>query len=468
MSENIAPKKKGFRIPEATVLLFVFIFVAALLTWVVPANKYDPDPESADARLILPDTYHSVDRNPQGLWAVMQKIPVGFRNGAQIIFFTMFIVGAFSIITATGTIEAVLRKIIIALNGKDFLIIFVAVTVFGLIGAGFGVMEVGLVFVPMLITMSLTLGYDSLVGIAIPIVAANTGAAGGFIQSILAIAQRLVGLPVFSGMAYRIVEFIVYEVTVMLFIYFYGQGIKKNPQKSSTYESDKTLRRIDLNAENVPMTGRQKITGIVMLLGFLSVILGVVKWGWGLDQLAAVFLSMGILAGIICRIDGEQIVSIFVEGVAPILPGLIAIGLGQTVLQILDAGNILHTIVHAMSTIVINMPNFLQVIGMYLVQLFISVVVPSGTGMAMVTMPIMGPLATTLGMTQQTAIVVFQVADAITNIIIPTSGFLMAALAMAKVPYEKWFVWYGKLFLILTAEGAIFGIIADIIKLGPF
>lgn len=148
--------------------------------------------------------------------------------------------------------------------------------------------------------------------------------------------------------------------------------------------------------------------------------------------------------------------------------GILAIGLGRAVLEVLEAGGILHTIVHSMASVVAGLPGALQVVGMYIVQLIISIVIPSGSGMAVVTMPIMGPLASILGITQQTAVIIFQMADCFTNIIVPTSGMLMAALAISKVSFTKWFKWYMPLFLILVLEGAIFSIIAYAIKLGPF
>ena len=144
------------------------------------------------------------------------------------------------------------------------------------------------------------------------------------------------------------------------------------------------------------------------------------------------------------------------------------VGIARAILVVLVKGNILHTIVHFLAAVVSGLPPALSVLGMYVVQLIISVIIPSGSGMASVTMPIMGPLSTVLGFTQQTAVLIYQFADGFTNIIIPTSGYFLAGLAMGKVPYEKFVKWYLPLFLIFLAEGAVFSIIAQIIKFGPF
>jgi uncharacterized ion transporter superfamily protein YfcC len=463
-------EKKAFRVPESTVLLFAILIIAALLTFIIPANKYDLQvkEDGTVSKLIDPDSYHPIDPAPQDPWKMMKAIPKGFNNASGIIFFTMFIVGSFSIITATGTIESILRKILVALRGKEIIMISVSVLVFGLIGAGFGIMEVGLVFIPILITMSLALGYDSMVGISLALVSACAGAAAGFVQSLLAIAQDIVGLPAFSGMSFRVVEWIVLMLTIIIYIYFYGKKLKANPEFSPSYHEDKQIERLNLDDTDVSMTGRQKIIGVVVLLGFALLIFGVVRYKWSLTELVALFLSMGIISGIIGGMKGEDIVNVFLEGIKPVMIGILAIGLGRAVLEVLEAGGILHTIVHSMASVVAGLPGALQVVGMYIVQLIISIVIPSGSGMAVVTMPIMGPLASILGITQQTAVIIFQMADCFTNIIVPTSGMLMAALAISKVSFTKWFKWYMPLFLILVLEGAIFSIIAYAIKLGPF
>lgn len=463
-------EKKAFHVPESTILLFAILIIAALLTFIIPANKYDLQvkDDGTVSKLINPDSYHSIDQAPQDPWKMMKAIPKGFNNSAGIIFFVLFIVGSFSIITATGTIESVLRKVLVALNGKEIIMIAVSVLIFGLIGAGFGIMEVGLVFIPILITMSLALGYDSMVGISLALVSACAGAAAGFVQSLLAIAQDIVGLPAFSGMVFRIAEWVVLMLTIILYLFFYGKKIKANPELSPSYHEDKNIERMNLEKTDTSMTGRQKLIGLIIFLGFALLIFGVVKFKWGLTELAAIFLSMGLISGIIGGMKGDDMVNTFLEGIKPVMIGILAIGLGRAVLEVLDAGGILHTIVHAMASVVAGLPGFLQVIGMYIVQLIISIVIPSGSGMAVVTMPIMGPLASILGITQQTAVNVYQLADAFTNIIIPTSGLLMAALAISKVSFTKWFKWYMPLFLIQLLEGAIFAIIAYAIKLGPF
>jgi len=187
-----------------------------------------------------------------------------------------------------------------------------------------------------------------------------------------------------------------------------------------------------------------------------------------LIQIAALFLAMGIVLGFVGGLGPSKVAEAFVDGATALTVGALVVGVARAILVVLTQGAILHTIVHAMGAAVAGLPPFLSAIGMYIVQLFISVIVPSGSGMAAVTMPIMGPLATILGMTQQTAVLVYQFADGFTNIIIPTSGYLLAGVALAKLPYEKWVKWYAPLFGIFLVMGAIFIVIAQVIKFGPF
>lgn len=233
------------------------------------------------------------------------------------------------------------------------------------------------------------------------------------------------------------------------------------------YEADLQRDKINLE-EKTPFTFQHGLVLVIMLASFVLLIYGVNAWGWYIDEIAALFLIMGIICGFAGGMGPSKVAGAFVDGATALTVGALVVGVARAILVVLSQGAILHTIVHAMGAAVAGLPPSLSAIGMYIVQIIISVVIPSGSGMAAVTMPIMGPLATILGMTQQTAVLVYQFADGFTNIIIPTSGYLLAGVALAKVPYEKWVKWYAPLFGLFMAMGAIFVIIAQIIKFGPF
>jgi uncharacterized ion transporter superfamily protein YfcC len=469
-TQEVTKKRKLFeKFPHVYTILFALIILAAILTYILPANEYDLQVINGETtRLIDPATYHSVPQSPVGPWGVMLSIPKGMGEVASIIFFIFIVGGAFNIISATGAIESFIRATTISLKGRESLILIVVTVLFAVGGTTFGMAEEALVFIPMLVMLAVGLGYDSLTGVGLALIGPCAGFTGAFMNPFtIGVAQGIVGLPIFSGLEYRVVIFIVTTLTAVAFIYFYARKVKKNPDISIMREEDKQRVHIEVEGKHT-FTIQQKAVLIVMLLTFVLLIYGVNVYGWYIDELAALFLGMGIVCGFIGGLWPSKVANSFVDGAMALTVGALVVGIARAILVVLREGYILHTIVHFLAGLVSGMPSWLAVVGMYIVQLVISVIIPSGSGMASVTMPIMGPLASVLGMTQQTAVLIYQFADGFTNIIIPTSGYLLAGLALAKVPYEKWVKFYTPLFLIFLIEGAIFAIIAQIIKYGPF
>lgn len=466
-------KRKGLfeKFPHVYVILFVIIIISALLTYIIPANVYDKqmNADGTASRLIDPASYHAVERSPVGLFDTLLAVPKGMAEVASIIFFIFIIGGAFNILQATGAVEAGIRRTALAMRKRGaWALLLVIVALFSAGGTSFGMAEEALVFIPMLVPLAIALGYDSMVGVALALVGPCAGFTAAFLNPFTqGVAQGIVGLPLFSGMGYRIVLWVISTLLAFLFIYRYAKRVKANPELSLTKEEDAKREPVELD-ENHPFTGRQKAVLIILLLTFVLLIYGVNKWGWYIDELAALFLGMGVVAGFVGGLWPSKMAEAFVDGATALTVGALVVGVARGILVVLNQGQILHTIVHALASVVQGLPSAVAVLGMYVVQLLISVIIPSGSGMASVTMPIMGPLATLTGITQQTAVLVYQFADGFTNIIIPTSGYLLAGLALAKVPYEKWVKWYWPMFLIWLVFGAIAVVIAQLIKFGPF
>jgi len=470
-------KSKLKKFPHVYVILSIVIIVAAILTYIVPANQYDLQMKDGKAtKLIDPATYHAVDSNPVNPWKMVLAIPLGMREVANIIFFIFIVGGAFNIIQSTGAVESGIRAMVNGLRGKrgtgsatkDGILLFAIVALFAIGGTTFGMAEEALVFIPMLVPLAIAMGYDSIVGVALALVGPCAGFTGAFLNPFtVGVAQGFVGLPIFSGMGYRVVIFCITTLVAFLFIFLYAQRVKKNPSLSVMFDVDSKREKIDLDAKT-PFTLQQKLVLVIMLLSFALLIYGVNAFGWYIDEIAALFICMGVVCGFVGGLGPSKVAEAFIDGATALTVGALVVGVARAILVVLTQGGILHTIVHAMGVAVAGLPPSLSAIGMYVVQIIISIIVPSGSGMAAVTMPIMGPLATLLGMTQQTAVLIYQFADGFTNIIIPTSGYLLAGVALAKVPYEKWVKWYAPLFGIFLAMGAVFVIIAQIIKFGPF
>jgi uncharacterized ion transporter superfamily protein YfcC len=460
------------KFPHVYTILFVLIIIAALLTYVLPTATYDmqKDKDGKATKLIDPKSYHAIAANPIDPWKLLRSIPTGLQEVASIIFFIFIVGGAFNIIQATGAVEKGIRATAVGLKGREWLVLIVLIILFSIGGTTFGMAEEALVFIPMLVPLAIALGYDSLTGLALALVGPCAGFTGAFMNPFtLGVAQKIVGLPTFSGMEYRIVIWVLTTLTAILFITWYARKIKKNPAISIVYEEDQ--KRTDLHVDTSNDHGFTTRHGIIMgvvLVTFVILIYGVNNWDFGIDELASLFLGMGIVCGLIGGLWPSKISEVFVEGAMSLTVGALVVGIARAILVVLRDGNILYTIVNALASLVQGLPPALSVIGMYIVQIGISVIIPSGGGMASVTMPIMGPLSTLIGLTQQTAVLIYQFADGFSNIIIPTSGYFLAGLALAKVQYEKWVKWYTPLFVIFLVEGAIFCIIAQIIKFGPF
>ncbi|HOX31198.1 MAG TPA: AbgT family transporter, partial [Spirochaetales bacterium] len=433
-------EKKKRKFPHVYVILFIVIIVSALLTYVLPSNQYDKQvKDGKETKLIDPNSYHAIDKNTVDPWETVLSIPKGMQEVASIIFFIFIVGGAFNIIQSTGAVESGIRAMVNGLKGKegkgsdlkDALLLFVIVAAFACGGCFIGMAEEALVFIPMLVPLAIAMGYDSLVGLALALVGPCAGFTGAFINPFtLQVAQGFVGLPLLSGMGYRVVIFVIQTFIAFGFIFWYAQRVKKNPKLSVMYEIDQGREKIDLGSKSA-FTLQQKLVLVLMLLGFAVLIWGVIKLGWYIDEIAALFLIMGCVCGFVGGKGPSKVAEAFVEGSTALTVGALVVGVARAILVVLSQGGILHTIVHGMAAAVSGLPPFLSAIGMYVVQILISVIIPSGSGMASVTMPIMGPLATLLGMTQQTAVLIYQFADGFTNIIIPTSGYLLAGVALA-------------------------------------
>lgn len=249
-----------------------------------------------------------------------------------------------------------IRSTVKGLHGKEAALLFVIVVLFAIGGTTFGMAEEALVFIPMLVPLAIAMGYDSLTGLALALVGPCAGFTGAFLNPFtVAVAQGIVGLPIFSGMSYRIVIWVCTTLLAFVFIYMYAQKVKKNPQISIMYEEDQKRAKIDLDTE-APFTGRHKLVLVFMLLTFVVLIWGVVKYGWWIDEIAALFLSMGLICGLIGGLWPSKIAESFVEGAMSLTVGALVVGIARAILVVLVQGGILHTIVYFLANLVSGLP----------------------------------------------------------------------------------------------------------------
>lgn len=471
MSENTEQnvEKKKRRIPHVYVILLFVVAICAILTYIVPAGEYGMMEAASGREVVDPNSFEWVENTPVGLLDFFKSVPDGLVATASIIFFIFIVGGAFAVVNATGAIEAGIGEITRKMQGKERAIIPVIVFVFSLGGAVFGMAEETLPFIPIMVTLAIALGFDSLTGIGMVLAGAGAGFAGAFMNPFtVGVAQGIAELPLFSGLGFRMIGYVIMVAMVSIFIYRYAGKIKKNPELSPMYEFDKTREdKLDLS-EIEELTPQKKRVLIVVLLTIFLLVFGVIQYGWYIQELAALFLAMGIVTALVGGLGFNGFAEELIVGMSNIAGGAMVVGFARAILVVLENGNILDTILFSSSNVLTTLPSSVSAIGMYVFQCLLNFIVPSGSGQAAVSMPILAPLSDLVGVTRQTAVLAYQYGDGISNIFTPTSGYFMAGLALAKIPWDKWAKWFAPLLLAEYAFGAIFVYIAHMINFGPF
>lgn len=463
-------KEKGIRVPHTYVLLFIVIVLMALLTYIVPAGEFDRAVDPSTGRtFVVANSYHQVDSNPTSFFEIFTAIPKGMDKAGYIIFFVLLIGGSFGILQATGAIDAGIVNIVKRMRGKEKIVIPVLMIVFSLAGAILGSAEELLPFYPIVIALALALGFDTITGTAIVLLGAGAGFAGAFLNPFtVGIAQGIAGLPLFSGIGFRLISFTIILLTAIIFVYRYANKIQKNPELSLTYEEDQLKRQEFVITDTTVFTTRHKMVMAVFAIGLVILTFGVVKLGFYITELASMFLIMGIFAGLVGGLPLDKIAGEFVKGAQGLVYGALVIGIATSIMVVMQEGRIMDTIIYSAANLVQGLPPALGGTGMFVVQSFINFIIPSGSGQAAASMPIMAPMADLIGISRQSAVLAFQFGDGFSNVINPTSGYFMAAIAIGGITWEKWAKWMLPLFLIWSAIGAILVAVSVLIGYGPF
>ncbi len=432
------------KIPHTLIILIAILLIFTGLTWVIPAGEFERITNSG-REVVVPGSYQVTEQAPQGFFAFFTSPLKGFISAGQIIAFVLIVGGAFSVINRSQAINAALQSLIRLCKRKPALknvIIPALIALFSLAGATFGMSEEVIVFVLITIPLSLALGYDSIVGVAIPFVGAGAGFAGAFSNPFtVGIAQGIAELPPFSGSGYRIICWGILTLVPIFFIMKYIKRLEKNPSVSPMYEVDqKRENRLD-QVDVIVFTPARKIILALFFIAIGLLIYGVSNLGWYINEIGGLFFALAIISAIIYRMSPNDAADSFVDGAKDILVAGLVIAFSKAILIIAQDGKILDTILYHIASSVKDLPSYISVQAMFLVQSFLNLFVPSGSGQAALTMPIMSPLSDLLGISRQTAVLAFQFGDGLTNLIIPTSGVTMGVLAMGKVPYDKWMRW---------------------------
>lgn len=468
VSEN---KKKLFRVPHTYVILFTIILIMAALTYVIPAGVFNTIIDPATERtLVDPDSFHIVESTPTTFFGLWMAITKGMNQSADIIFFILIVGGAFEIINKTGAIEVLISRVAITLKGNDKLMIPLIIFIFAIFGGTIGMSEEVIIFVPIGIALARALGYDAIVGTAMVQLGAACGFTAGFMNPFtVGVAQGIAELPLFSGIELRIAMGVIFCLVTILYLFHYAGKIKANPEKSIIADLEKQEKGTVIDLNNIKkLTINHILVLLTMVIGFGFIIYGVFSLGWYINEIATAFLATGVIAGVLGKMGPSRISKEFLEGARGIIFGAMVVGIARGILVVMTEGSIIDPIINSMAAFISHLPRSISVMGMYVVQVIINFFIPSGSGQAATTMPIMVPLSDILGINRQVAVLAYQLGDGFTNSIIPTSASLMAVLSLGKIPYEKWVKFLWPLMVIWIAIGAVVILIANAVAYGPF
>jgi uncharacterized ion transporter superfamily protein YfcC len=458
--------------PHTLVIVGSLVVFVLVLSWLVPSGTYQTV-EKAGRQVTIPGTYQRVAKvvlGPQ--WLMIAPIK-GFLDGSLIIAFLLLIGGSFNVIQATGIIELGIRKITAGLASRpqfERLMIPALMTIFSLAGSIFGMAEEVIPFVLICVPLALSLGYDSIVGVSIPFLGAAAGFAAAFFNPFtVGIAQGLVGLPLYSGLGYRVITWFVCTAVIVGWVMVYAARVRRHPASSPVYELDLARDRtpFDASVGPEPWTVRRVLVIALFVAGMVALIWGILKAQWFIEEIGALFLAMGLLMGAVSGLKPGEIATSFVAGARDMVNVALIIACGRALLIIAREARILDTILFYSSGAISALPAVVAAQVMFVVQSVINFFIHSGTAQAALTMPIMAPLADLVGLTRQTMVYAYQLCELI-NPILPTSAVTMGVLGMAKIPWEKWARWFLPLMLTLVVLAFLLLIPPVLMHWGPF
>ncbi|EQK38017.1 YfcC family protein [Paraclostridium bifermentans] len=461
LENNKNKKKKKISIPHTFTIIFALIIVMAGLTWIIPSGQFDRT--EVDGRsVVVPGTYKVVESNPQGIPEIFKAPIDGFIDAAEVVGFVILVGGAFGIVNKTGAIEAGIGHTISKMKGLEFLIIPICMILFGLGGTTFGMHEEALPFYIIFIPMMVSLGYDSLTGMAVVFIGAAAGTAASTINPFsTGIAQALANIAPGSGIGYRSIIFVIIMAISIAFVMLHANKVKKNPQKSIVYELDKKNREhFVMGDSNIkPFTKKELAVLVTFTVGMAGMVYGVVVKGWYIPEICMIFCAMGILSGIFGGLKQSEIVEAFEEGAKDLITAGLAIALARGIVIIAQNGFIIDSILNSAANLLNGLPKSIFIVLTFLLESALTILIPSSSGLASLTIPVLAPLGDLVGVSSQQIVTAFQFGSGFMNMITPTSGVLMGALAVARVPWDKWLKFIAPLLITITILGIGFLVI---------
>ncbi|AOY89200.1 C4-dicarboxylate ABC transporter [Marinobacter salinus] len=452
------------RFPTAYTILFFLIILVAALTWIIPAGQYDRAMnEEVGREVAVPGTYQTVDPNPQGFVDVMLAPTAGFydpdsyvANAIDVALFVLFLGGFLGVMNATGAIDTGIRSAMRHLEGHEIWMIPILMTLFAIGGTTYGMAEETLAFYAILIPVMIAAGYDAVTGVAIILIGAGIGVLGSTINPFATvIAANAANIPFTDGIVLRFVILVGGLIICAAYVMRYAQRVKQDNSRSVVAKQWDAHRKLFLRGHeeglgDATLNTTQIIALIIFALTFAVMIWGVSSQGWWMARMGALFFGAAIVIGLIARLGEKKLTGSFVDGARDLLGVALVVGLARGIVVIMDQGMIADTILHSAETSLGGLPQLAFINLMFWIEVGMSFFVPSSSGLAVLSMPILAPLADFANVGRDLVVTAYQSANGLVNLINPTFAVVVGGLAIGRVSYDRWIAFIWPLLLILT------------------
>ncbi len=457
--------KKRFAMPHIYVLLLMIIIVCTLATWILPAGEFNRVTNEAGRSVVVAGTYHPIPATPVSGFKMLKSIYGGMMDAGSVIFFVMISYAAIGLIISTGAFNGLVSGLLRIFKGKSRAIIIPTfITILGAASSTIGVFEEALPFIPIFVGITIAMGYDAIVGLAIVALGIGIGYSGAVMNPFtVGMAQSIAEVPTMSGAGFRIFCHLSMIVVASLYTMRYAIKIQEDPTKSLLYGTEMSgAVQADADLENCRFGIREILVLVTLASGIAAIVYGTKVFGWYFEELCAIFMLMGVISAAIMGWSPNNIAEKVAKSFAEMAMAAMMIGLARAILVVLRSGSIIDTVVYYMAMPLSFMPSWIAAECMLVVQTLLNFLIPSGSGQAVVSMPIMAPLSDLLGISRQIAVLCFQFGDGLSNIVWPTA-FAPILCAVAGITIDKWWKWIVPLFLLLVLTQMVLVAIAMMI-----
>ncbi|GAA0470537.1 MULTISPECIES: YfcC family protein [Tatumella] len=453
---------KTFKFPSAYTILFMLIILVAALSWLIPAGQYQMVMNDTLGKTVpVAGTWQAVDPNPQGISDILLA-PIdglwdhrtGNAGAIDVALFILIIGGFLGVTNRTGAIDAGIQRVTLKLKGKEEWMIPILMGVFALGGTIYGMAEESLPFYSLLVPVMIAARFDPMVAAATVLLGAGIGTLGSTINPFsTVIAANAAGIPFTDGMLLRIIILISGWLTCVWWVRRYAIRIRNHPDLSVLADKAEENRRYFLaqqGDEPLAFTPVRKIILLLFAAAFVMMIYGVAVKGWWMGEISAMFLGAAIITGLIARISEEDFTTAFIDGARDLLGVALIIGIARGIVVVMDNGMITHTLLNMAEQLVTGLPPVVFINVTWLIEIVLSFLIPSSSGLAVLSMPVLAPLADFASIGRDLVVTVYQSASGLVNLITPTSGVVMGGLAIARIPYIRYLKWVAPLLAILV------------------